>query len=238
MSAFGWGLLSTSSLLLGALLALARPWSPRAVALVLAFGAGVLISAVSYELVLEAYRLAPGWVGLIGIAAGALTFYAGNRILMARGGRTHRQQGGAAGNAQAIVLGTILDGVPESVVLGTTLVSGEISIAVLAAIFVSNLPESLSASAGLRAAGTSPGRILGLWTGTALVCSFACLAGFVLMDSAAPEMIAFVQTFAAGALLTMIADTMIPEAFERGGPASGLITVVGFAVAGGLSTLG
>ena len=238
MAAFWWGLASTSSLVLGALLALARPWSRRAVALVLAFGAGVLISAVSYELVLEAYQLAPGWVGLLGIAAGALTFYAGNRILMARGSRVHMEQSGSMGNAQAIVLGTVLDGIPESIVLGTTLISGEISIAVLAAIFVSNLPESLSATVGLSRAGTSTPRILGLWTATALVCALACLAGFETMDSAAPETIAFVQTFAAGALLTMIADTMIPEAFEDGGPTTGLMTVLGFALAGGLSTLG
>jgi ZIP family zinc transporter len=136
------------------------------------------------------------------------------------------------------VLGIVLDGIPESIVIGVTLLSGEgVGIAVLAAVFLSNLPEAAAATTGLRTSGWSGGRILGLWTLVALVSALASLAGYALFDGASADALAFVLAFAGGAILTMLADTLMPEAFEKGGAQAGLVTSVGFALAFALTAL-
>ncbi|MCK0116119.1 ZIP family zinc transporter [Isoptericola sp. S6320L] len=241
MEGFWWGLVGSSSLVLGALLVLWRTPSRRLTGLIMAFGAGVLISAVAYDLVEDASESAGGWLLLAGLAAGALTFFVGD-LLIDRSGGDHRkrstgaQSGGAGG---AIALGTVLDGVPESVVLGSTLVGGGgVSIAVLVAVFVSNLPEAMAATVGLRQAGMSTIRLLSLWGSTTLVSAVAAGIGYAALAGAPPEILAVVQAFAAGALLTMLVDTMIPEASQFGGPVTGLVTVLGFASAFGLSAIG
>jgi zinc transporter, ZIP family len=238
---FWWGLLGSSSLIIGALLVLWRTPSRRLTGLIMAFGAGVLISAVAYDLVEDAAESASGWLLLVGLAAGALTFFVGDLLIDRSGGAgrkrsTGSQAGGAGG---AIALGTVLDGVPESVVLGSTLVGGGgVSVAVLVAVFVSNLPEAMAATVGLRRAGMSTVRLLSLWGGTTLVSAVAAGIGYAALAGAPPEVLAVVQAFAAGALLTMLVDTMIPEASEFGGPVTGLVTVLGFASAFGLSAIG
>ncbi|MFE5293895.1 ZIP family metal transporter [Isoptericola sp. NPDC056618] len=241
MTGFWWGLLGSSSLLIGAALVLWRTPSRRLTGLMMAFGAGVLISAVAYDLVEDASRAASGWVLLAGLAAGALTFFVGDLLIDRRGGQDRKRSTGAqsAGSGGAIALGTVLDGIPESVVLGSTLVGGGgVSVAVLAAVFISNLPEAMSATVGLRQAGASTARLALLWGGTTLVSAVAAGVGYAALGSADPVTIAVVQAFAAGALLTMLVDTMIPEATEFGGPVTGLVTVLGFATAFGLSALG
>lgn len=148
------------------------------------------------------------------------------------------QAAGGTGGA-AIALGTVLDGIPESVVLGATLIGGGgVSVAMLAAVFVSNLPEAMSATAGLLKAGTKPSRLWVLWGSTTLVSALAAGIGYLALDGASPAVVAVTQAFAAGALLTMLVDTMIPEATEFGGPVTGLVTVLGFATAFGLSSIG
>jgi zinc transporter, ZIP family len=255
MEGFLWGLVGASSLLVGAALVLRHPFRQRTIGLIMAFGAGVLISAVAYDLVEDAAGAASGRVLLLGLAAGALTFFAGDVVIDRMGGAGRKRSSGvpgatprpapAAGGGQrtstagaAIALGTILDGVPESVVLGATLVGGGgVSVAMLAAVFLSNLPEAMSATSGLLAAGRRPAQLWLLWGSTALVSALAAGAGYLALGAAPPAVVATVQAFAAGALLTMLADTMIPEATKHGGPASGLLTVLGFATAFGLSTL-
>ncbi|MBB5789912.1 ZIP family metal transporter [Jiangella mangrovi] len=240
MSALLWGLLASSSLIIGALIVLARPLPQRLVALVMAFGAGVLISAVAYDLVEDAFEESNGWVLLTGLIAGAVTFYVGDLMIDRMGGANRKRSTGAqaAGGGAAIAFGTVLDGIPESVVLGTTLVAGGgVSVAMLAAVFLSNLPEAMSATAGLKASGTSSRSILLLWAGTTVVSGVAAWAGWYFLGSAGGGTVALVQAFAAGALLTMLTDTMVPEAYEFGGPSTGLATVLGFSVAFGLSTL-
>lgn len=242
MGALLWGLLASSSLIVGALIVLARPLPQRIVALVMAFGAGVLISAVAYDLVEDAFEQSNGWVLLTGLVSGALTFYIGDLLIDRMGGGDRKRSAGAkaavGGGGAAIAFGTVLDGIPESVVLGTTLVSGAgVSVAMLAAVFLSNLPEAMSATAGLRASGTPARSIMLLWTGTTLVSGVAAWAGWYFLGSAGGGTVALVQAFAAGALLTMLTDTMVPEAYEYGGPSTGLVTVLGFSVAFGLSTL-
>jgi ZIP family zinc transporter len=240
IEAFGWGTLAASSLVLGGLAAVLWTFSSRALGLVMAFGAGVLISAVAYDLVLDAYETSTGDGVALGLAAGALMFFAGDAWLDRRGAaqRKRSQRVPADGEALPIVLGIVLDGIPESIVIGVGLLAGEgVGLAVLAAVFLSNLPEAVAATVGLRRGGTSTARVLGLWIVVALVSGLASLAGYVAFDGASPSVLAFVTAFAGGAVLTMLADTMMPEAYEHGGKLVGLLTTLGFGLAFALSQL-
>jgi zinc transporter, ZIP family len=235
IAALGWGALAASSLVIGALLGLARPWPPRLIGLVLAFGAGALISAVSFDLAEEGALVGdPGFVGA-GLAVGAITYFALNRIV---GRRSRGAERGAAENAgTALALGAFLDGIPEQAVLGIGIASGEgVSIGLLVAIFVSNLPEAIGSSTEMRAAGTPAAAIRRLWLLVALICTAATVAGYAIADAVSGDLNAAVDGFAAGALLVMLVDSMIPEAARKGGDVSGLVTVLGFAVAAALSS--
>lgn len=224
-----WGLVGASSLLLGASFAFAFRIHDRILGLVMAFGSGVLISAVAYELVEEAVRVSVNgvWVGL-GFATGALTFFAGDLAI-----DRYLGTGG-----WGILLGTILDGLPESTVIGISLLAGEgVSVAVLVAVFLSNVPEAISASADLRSGGVSRGRILGLWTSVVVASALAAGLGYAVLGDASGDTISWIDAFAAGAILTMLADEMIPEGFERAGHRKlvGVVTAFGFALAAVLS---
>jgi zinc transporter, ZIP family len=238
LGAFAWGGLGASSLLVGALLALRTIPSNRTVGLVLAFGAGTLISAVAYELVVPETQQPVG-VG-IAIALGAITFYVGDTLIERMGGQQRKDLDATpatAGSGLAISLGTVLDGIPESLVLGLGLsLGGAISVAFLAAVFISNLPEAIGASISLRAAGRPVRWIYGMWAVIVVLSALSAAAGFALamQIGSGGEL---VQAFAAGALITMIADTMIPEAFEHGGNVTGLATVLGFGLAALISGL-
>ena len=238
-----WGALASSSLILGGLLALRVRMPMLVLGLIMGFGAGVLISAVAYELVEEAVQTSRGSGGVaLGLALGSLAFFGGDLVIDRLGGadrkRSHGGQAAAGGTALAIVLGIVLDGIPESIVLGLTLLSGEgVSAAMLAAVFLSNLPEAIAATVGLRAGGWDAARIIWLWVLVTAVAGLASLLGYVALDGASPGLVAFVLAFAGGAILTMLADTMMPEAFEHGGRYVGLVTTVGFGVAFALSEL-
>jgi len=236
-----WGFLASSSLIIGGVLALTLRPSRRLVGLVMAFGGGVLISAVAYELVGEAAATAErGRAVAAGLFAGCGVFFAGSWLIDRLGGENRKDPGGgqAGGVALAIVLGIVLDGIPESMVIGLGLLLGEgVSVAVLAAVFLSNLPEAIAASTGLALAGWKTSRIYGLWFLVAAVSGLASLAGFALFDDASPNTIAFVLAFAGGAILTMLAETMMPEAFEQSGRLVGLFTTFGFALAFAISSL-
>jgi zinc transporter, ZIP family len=229
-------------LILGGILALVFPVKERLLGLIMAFGAGVLISAVAYELVAEAFETSAGNGSLaLGLSAGALTFFVGDSLVdrMGGDGRKKMRRTAGTGSALAIVLGIVLDGIPESAVIGLSLLEGAgVSVAVIAAVFLSNLPEAIAATTGLTASGWwTRGRILGLWTLVALVSGLASLLGYAVFDSASPDALAFVLAFAGGAILTMLADTMMPEAFEHGGKLVGLLTTLGFGLAFALTTL-
>jgi ZIP family zinc transporter len=240
-AAFAWGVVAASSLLIGSAVALVFRVSGRVLGLILAFGAGVLISAVAYELVEDAFSVSDGgvWVGA-GLAAGAVVYFVGDELIDRKGGEKRKSMGGEQeeGTALAIVLGTVLDGIPESVVIGLTLLEGgSVGVAMLVAVFLSNLPEAIGATSGLATAGWRRWRILGLWGLVVLASGLASLAGYALLDDASPNTIAFVLAFAGGAILTMLAETMIPEAYLRGGKAVGLFTTLGFGVAFAVSAL-
>ena len=235
IEAFLWGAFASSSLIAGAFLALQFDLRERVLGLVMAFGAGVLISAVAFELFLEASEVVEhrSWLA-VGLFGGSFAFYFGDLLIDRMGGDERKSMGGgqARGVALAIVLGIVLDGIPESFVIGLNLVSGEgISAAFVVAVFLSNLPESAAATSGLRKARWETGRIYGLWVGVTLVAGVAAALGNLLLEGASGDAVAFVLAFAAGAILTMLADTMMPEAFANGGRMTGLLTTFGFATA-------
>ena len=239
LQAFLWGLVAGGALLIGSAIAWRWKVSPRTVSFVMAFGAGVLISALAFELVDEAQETGGLVPTALGFLVGAVT-YVGANVLLARKGAQHRKRAGnqqpsedeSAGSGNAIALGALLDGIPESVVLGLGLVAGgAVNPAVLVAIFISNVPEGLSSTAGMKTAKRSSRYVFGLWGGIALVSGFAALAGYALLDGASGATVAFITAIAAGAILAMVADTMIPEAFERQHMLTGLIAALGFLTA-------
>jgi zinc transporter, ZIP family len=224
VAALGWGALAASSLAVGALIGLARPWPPRAIGLVLGFGAGALISAVSFELAEEGVTIAGGLPVAIGLGVGAITYYLASVRVAAMGG------GGA------LALGAFLDGIPEQMVLGIGLATGgPVSVGLLAAIYVSNLPEAIGGATELKAAGRSRRQVLRLWVAVSVACAVATPVGYALMDVTSDDFQGGINGFAAGALLVMLVDSMIPEATEQAGRTTGLVTALGFAVAAGLS---
>jgi ZIP family zinc transporter len=226
-----WGLVAASTLVIGALMGLYLPIPRRWVALFMAFGAGALISAVAFDLTEEAFANGNGTVVAGGLAVGALAFYLGNRQL----GEARRGSGvepPETSNGLALALGALLDGIPESLVLGTTLLGGAaVSVPFLAAVAISNLPEGLSAAADLKREGHSPSWIMRLWIGVALASAVAAAVGYGVVGQMGSLWVPLIQAFAAGSILTMLVDTMIPEAFEGGGAETGLLTVAGFALA-------
>ena len=229
LAAGAWGLLAAGSLVVGAVIGLTLPIPRRIVALVLGFGAGALVSALAFDLTEEAFRGAGTVVTAAGLAAGALTYFLGNLALDRRGTGTTAGPG--------IVLGALLDGVPESIVLGATLLAGQgVSLSFLAAVLVSNLPEGLAGARDLQEDGHRASRIIGLWVGVAVASGVAAALGYAALGSMSPGPVAAVQAFAAGAIITMLADTMFPEAFDNGVAAVGLATAFGFATAFLLST--
>jgi ZIP family zinc transporter len=235
-----WGIAGGSSLLIGAVLGLVSSPSRRLIGLILGFGAGTLISALAFELTDEAFRLGGADAVAFGLAAGALAYFVGDWAIEARGGAKRMSSMGhqAEGSSTALLLGAVLDGIPESAVIGITLLEGgSVGFPVLAAVFLSNLPESLSSSTGMRMAGHSPRHVIATWFVVVAICGISAALGFGLLDGASGNTVGLIQAFAGGAVLTMLADTMMPEAFEHGGRAVGLFTVFGFALAYLLSTL-
>lgn len=231
--ALGWGSLAASSLVLGALLGVARPWHQGWVGVVLGFGAGALISSISFELAQEGFSVGGALPLATGLAAGALAFYFADRVVQRLGSRS-----GNGSVGLPLALGALLDGIPEQAVLGLGIAQGEgISIALLVAIFVSNLPESIGSSTDMKGAGERPRRVIGLWAVVAIACTLATLGGYAISQVTAQRFEAAVDGFAAGALLVMLVGSMIPEATEKAGDKAGLAAVLGFAVAAGLSAV-
>jgi ZIP family zinc transporter len=234
-----WGLFAGGALVVGALVA----WLVRVpqwiVASVMAFGAGVLISALAFDLVDEAETSGGLTATVLGFLVGAVAYVLANVALAKRGARHRKRsgdqqpsEGAQAGSGSAIAIGALLDGIPESVVLGLSLLGGNgVGVSVLAAIFISNLPEGLSSAAGMKRSGRSARYVFGVWVGVAVASGAAGLLGCLLLQGASAQLVAAITALAAGAILTMIADTMIPEAFEHTHLYAGLIATLGFLTA-------
>ncbi|OUE10377.1 zinc transporter ZupT [Clavibacter michiganensis] len=225
------GLLSGLSLVVGSLVAWFARVPREVVALVMAFGAGVLISALAFDLVDEA-AASGGFVPTIaGFVAGAVVYVVLDQLLEHGGFRRkpHRRKGGGGGTGVGIALGALLDGVPETAVQGLSLTGGgTLSVGVLVAVVISNLPEGMSSTADLKESGRGPRYVFGLWTSIAVVCALSSLGGYALLGGLPESGQSVVMAFAAGAILAMICDTMIPEAFRKAQALTGLVTVLGF----------
>jgi ZIP family zinc transporter len=239
-NSFLWGLFATSSLILGGIIGSRLTIGKKLLGIIMAFGAGTLISAVSYELVYEAVKLGRGTgFPAFGLFAGALTFYFSEKWIdnISKGkAQSHATQ--QAGLLVPMVLAIILDGIPESIVIGLSIFEGgTVSIAMLVAVFISNLPEAIAGTTGMKTAGWGRGKIALLWIIIALVCALASVAGFALFSQASANWLSFIQAFAGGAILIMLANSMIPESYEHGGKIAGLFTILGFSVAVGVVLL-
>jgi ZIP family zinc transporter len=240
-----WGLLSGSALLIGAAVGFRFAVPARVTAAIMAFGAGVLISALAFELVEEAHHRGGLDATVIGFATGALLFTGANWRLAHRGAR-HRKRSGdhqaaekEGGSSLALAVGALLDGVPESIVIGLSLLGGKgVSIVAVIAIFLSNIPEGLSSASGMKKAGHNAGYVFGVWGGIALASGLSALLGYSVFGNFSPNVVAATTALAAGAILAMLTDTMIPEAFEESHDFAGLITAAGFLTAFALSKLG
>ena len=238
-AALFWGAFSSASLFLGQALAGPMGRSRRQIGLMMGFGAGTMLSAVAYELIPES-SLEHGFSVGLSCLVGALAYYVGDRLVDRRGGgsrQTIRNPDESASGA-AMFIGALLDGVPEAVILGITVAAGgSINLAFLAAVFVSNIPQGLAGTTSLQAAGYANRRITVMWGALTVACAIASVAGFLLSDDLPPAGGVDTEAFAGGAVLVMLADSMMPEAFEHGGRSVGLLTVLGFLVAGALTVV-
>jgi ZIP family zinc transporter len=238
-AAFGWGALGAAALLIGSLIAYQLAPSRQVIAVVMALGTGLLIGSVSFELIDEALKTRTvAWVALL-VLFGAAVFTVGDWLLTRNGGGERKDAGRAQaeGSPLAIVLGSVLDGIPESFVLGLTVLQGGVSLSLLAGVALSNLPEGMSSSAGLKVAGWPRGRVLLMWSAVVVVSALSAAAGYVLLDPASGRTGALVQAFAAGALLAMLATSLLPQAYVVEGVLTGLLVVVGFAVSLAMSAV-
>ncbi|PFG30482.1 ZIP family metal transporter [Paramicrobacterium agarici] len=233
------GFISGIALVVGAAVAWFVSVPKHVVAAVMAFGSGVLISALAFDLVDEAADNGGFWPTMFGFLAGAIVYVGINITLDWRNARNRNSRSSSKGTGTGIVVGALLDGIPETAVLGLSLVGGgQLSIPILAAVVISNLPEGLSATADLKREGRSPAYVFGLWGITTAACALSALGGFALLQGAPVQATSFVSAIAAGAILAMICDTMIPEAFDDAKSFTGLVAVIGFFAAFGIHQLG
>ncbi len=231
LEALLWGAVAASSLIVGALAGVLRDWNARLVGLVLGFGAGALVASISFELAETGFRLGGAISVALGLAAGAIVFYAGDRAIDRKAANST--------SGLPLLLGALLDGIPEQAVLGIGIADGHgVSLSLLIAIFVSNLPEAIGSATDMKSDRRSAGRILLVWTTVAVLCVAATLVGYQLQEIAGAQWRGGINGFAAGALLVMLVGSMIPEATQKAGEKTGLAAVLGFAVAAGLSLAG
>ena len=235
-----WSALATGTLLIGMVLAYRNAVGPKWTGLIMAFGIGAIISAAVYQLVLGPLIEVKGnfYVVGLGLAAGALTFYLADKWVDHMGGAERMDFEGkqAGGSGTGILLGSLLDGVPESLVLGLSLVhSPEVSLAFVFAVAIGNIPQGLGGTAGMLSSGWPRTKITRLWLAVCGLSILAAVLGYGLATLLPDVRGAVVDAFAAGALLVMLSDSMIPDAFEHGGNETGLLLVFGFAVALALS---
>ena len=245
VQALFWGAVSGGALVVGAAVGFLVQVPKAVVAAVMAFGSGVLISALSFELMEEAFQEAGTGAAAVGFLVGAGLYAGANALLAARGAKERKRSGDRqpseeeqSGSGAAIAVGALLDGIPESIAIGLSILhGGAVSVATVVAIFLSNLPEGLSSSDGMKRSGRSASYVFGVWTSIAVACGLSSLVGYLAFDGVSPFVVAATTALAAGAMLTMIVDTMIPESVEGTGSRAGIYAVLGFLFSFALSHL-
>lgn len=240
-----WGFVAGAALLIGAAVGYYVHVPQRVIAAIMAFGSGVLISTLSFDLMDEAYRRGGFDSTAVGFLVGASIFTGANWVLARRGAKHRKRSRGQPtheeddGSGAAIAVGALVDGIPESVVIGLSMLKGgAVSWVAVVAIFLSNIPEGLSSSAGMKKSGRPARYVFGIWLGIAVASGIAAVLGYVAFRGFPADVVAGTTAVAAGGILAMLVDTMIPEAFETTHNFTGLITVAGFLLAFVLSKLG
>jgi ZIP family zinc transporter len=236
-NALFWGLFSSASLLIGQALAPRLANNERLIGQIMGFGAGAMISAIAYDLIPLSIAEQGFEIG-VAFLVGALVYYFADRWADSRGGAERQSiDAPTQGSGSAMFIGALLDGIPEAFVLGISLsLGGEISLAFVAAIFVSNIPQGIAGTLSLEAVGTPSRSVLNMWLALTAASGLVAAGGYLIADSV-PDQGFMVEAFAAGAVLTMLADSMMPEAFEHGGKTVGLLTVIGFLIAATLTVM-
>ena len=229
-----WGFIGGVSLLIGAVIGLYAGASQRVISAIMSLGAGILVASVAFELMEKAFRAGGFDATALGLAAGSLTFFFADAAVSRSGGQHRKRSQGqqSGGSGTAIAIGALLDGIPESMAIGIGLLQGQqVSAVMIAAVFLSNVPESLSAASGMKKAGHSKRYILLLWSGVVLISALSSCIGYIALADASGDVLGGIQAFAAGAILTMLSSTMLPEAYESGGAVIGVLTTLGFLAA-------
>lgn len=223
LEAFGWGFLAQASLLLAGLLVCWVTVPTRLVGILGGFGAGAMIAAVSFDLLPEAETDIESWQTGIWMLVGVAVFLLADAFVEKRFGSD------GAGGAMGIVVGSVVDGVPESMILGIQVGAGlTISLGFVAAVFISNIPQAIAPSADLAASGWGPRRLGQLWLFVVLACGVAAALGFLATDVSGAVQGDRAAALAAGGLLAMLTNSLIPFSFERGGALAGAATALGF----------
>ncbi|GKU83481.1 ZIP family metal transporter [Niallia sp. NCCP-28] len=226
-----WGGISGSAVLLGALAAVFLPIKKRLIGFIMAFGTGVLIGAATYELLEDSVESGGLYATAIGFLGGAVVFSILDIIISKKGAKNRkRSSGNTAENSSglAIFIGTVMDAVPESIIIGASLIGQQtVSMLLVIAIFISNIPEGLSSTAGLLSSNYSKKKIFALWFAVLIISAICSFSGYTLLDNASEELMAGIAAFAAGGIIAMVGSTMMPEAFEEGGAITGLIAALG-----------
>ena len=226
-----WGGISGAAVLLGALAAIFLPIQKKVIGFIMAFGTGVLIGASTYELLEDSVESGGLYATASGFLAGAVVFSILDIIISKKGAKDRkRSSGNTEGNSSglAIFIGTVMDAIPESIIIGASLIGQQtVSMLLVIAIFISNIPEGLSSTAGLLKSNYSKKRIFALWFAVLIISAVCSFSGYTLLDNASEELMAGIAAFAAGGIIAMVGSTMMPEAFEEGGAITGLIAALG-----------
>jgi len=234
LTAVLFGLTASSALVIGAVVG--SLWKPPKLvtAVLLAFASGALISALAFELFEEAFHLGGAVRSGLGLLAGAAAFViadsALDRYVTGHSGPGQREvahAGASGGVGLALLAAVTLDGVPENLALGVSLAGG-VSLTLLIAIFFSNLPESLVGAVAMREGGQSTRSVIATWTACAVLLTVAVVLGRVVAAGLSDSVLAVALSFAGGAVIASLADTLMPEAFEHGRPLNAFATAAGF----------
>lgn len=234
-AALMWGGLSASAVLLGALAALFTSIPKKITGFIMAFGTGTLIGAAAFELLDESLNSGGIKATAIGFVAGSIVYTLFDLYISNKGGANRKRSNNSSKSSGeenqsglGIFAGTVMDAIPESIMLGASLLAGKgVSIVLVVSIFVSNIPEGLSSTIGLRKNGYSKAKIALMWACVLIISSLAAMGGYLFLEQLSSEMKAAIGAFAGGGIIAMICSTMMPEAFEEGGPIVGFIASMG-----------